>query len=82
MVQITQNTWKWRHPYMCSNEVWLWPSEKVWYCAQTKSYWKHIFWDIKLKFETQLVQSFGFDFLAVLESTRFWKKYILYHIWI
>ncbi len=28
---------------------------KIWYCAQTKSYWKLIFWDINLKFGTQLV---------------------------
>jgi len=30
-------------------------SEKVWYCTQTKSYWKLIFWDINLKFGTQIV---------------------------
>ncbi len=28
---------------------------KIWYCAQTKSYWELIFWDINLKFGTQLV---------------------------
>jgi len=48
MVHITQNTWKWRRPYMGSNGVWFSPSEKVWFCAQKKSYWKLIFWDINL----------------------------------
>jgi len=33
----------------------------------------NFFFDINLKFETQLVQSVGFDFLAVLEPTRFSK---------
>jgi len=38
---------------MGSNGVWLCPSEKVLLKAH--------FWDIDLKFETQLVQIFGFD---------------------
>ncbi len=47
----------------------------IWYCAQTKSYWKLIFWDINLNFGTH-----GFDFLAGLEFNMFHKIYILYKI--
>ncbi len=46
---------------------------KIWYCVQTKSYWKLIFWEINLKFGTQFVQIYGFDFQAGLEFNMFHK---------
>ncbi len=41
---------------------------------------KHIFWDINLKFGTQLCRIFGFDSLAVLEWIFFCKIYIFLNI--
>jgi len=42
----------------------------------------HFFWDINLKFETQLVQIFGFGFFALLgaKAHQVLKIYILYKI--
>ncbi len=53
-------------------------SGEAWYYAQTKFNRKLIFWDINLKFGTQLLQIFDFDSLAVLEWNMFRKIYILY----
>ncbi len=42
--------------------------------TQTHFHWKLIFWDINLKFGTQLLRIFGFDSVAVLILSVLWIK--------
>ncbi len=47
---------------LCAPEDFCWHlTVKMWYCAQTKSYWKLFFLDINLKFGKQLVYICGLN---------------------